>query len=384
MKIGQIVVMTFWMSLVFLVYTYIGYPFFTFMRRYWQRQPVQKDVRYTPRISFLIVAYNEEKVMRSKLENALDLEYQGPRPEIVVASDGANDRTNEIVHEFSERGVVLLPFPSRKGKAQVLNQAIPRCHGEIVILSDSRQIYDSAAVRELVANFNDPKIGAVTGNLQFHSFSDKKDVKQIGLYWGYEKWIRELQSESDSTPVVTGAIYAIRKSLFRSLPVNCIADDLAVPMSIIMQNYRVIYDPTAKAYDSYLRTFRAEFRRRVRTIAGSYQYLINVPSVWNPKKNRIWLDFISHKVCRVLAPFALLALLITNIAMTDWVYRIILVFHLTFYLAAGLGAILARRGNVPGILSGPYTFLMLNVAASVALYQMLTGTQLHLWEKTEV
>jgi poly-beta-1,6-N-acetyl-D-glucosamine synthase len=379
----QISVTLFWAALLFLLYTYIGYPLLIYVRRFWRRQPVRKDYKYSPLVSVLIVAYNEEKVIRLKLENALSLKYHGEPPEIVVASDGSCDKTNEIVREFQHRGVVLLQFPNRRGKTQVLNLAIPQCHGEIVVLSDSRQVYASNAIRELVANFNDPRIGAVSGNLQFHAFPDSKDGEQIGLYWRYEKWIRRLQSEIDSSPVVTGAIYAIRKSLFRPLPVKCIADDLAMPMSIIMQNYRVTFDQTAKAFDHYSRTLKEEFRRRVRTIAGSYQYLVHVPKVLNPNANRIWLDFISHKVCRILAPFGLLILLITNGLITNWVYRLFLALQLTFYLIAVLGAILARRGEVPRMLSGPYTFLMLNVAASVALFKLLWGTQTHLWEKTK-
>jgi cellulose synthase/poly-beta-1,6-N-acetylglucosamine synthase-like glycosyltransferase len=168
------------------------------------------------------------------------------------------------------------------------------------------------------------------------------------------------------------------------VPEKCIADDLAMPMSIIMQNYRVTYDPMAKAYDHYSRTLRDEFRRRVRTIAGSYQYLAYVPAVLNPETNRIWLDFISHKVCRVFAPFGVFSLLAANIAIVDRPYRIFLALQAVFYLMAGYGAILASRGEALKLLSAPYTFLMLNIAASVALFKLLSGTQTHLWEKTKV
>ena len=384
MRTGLIAIAVFWTAFFFLLYTYIGYPLLAYILSAWALRRVAKNKIYAPPISVLIVAHNEEKVIRRKLENILSLKYYGERPEIIVASDGSTDNTNKIVSEFTDRGVSLLMFPQRTGKTQVLNQAIPTCGGEIVILSDARQIYAEDAFCELIANFSDTSIGAVTGDLQFQAFPDSKDGEQIGLYWRYEKWIRKLQSNRDSTPVVTGAIYAVRRSLFRALPKTCIADDLAMPMMIIMQNRRVIFDTEAKAFDNYSRTLKEEFSRRVRTIAGSYQYLAKVPSVLNPRINRIWFDFMSHKVCRILAPFALFILLVSNIVMSaSWTYRVILVFQIGFYILAGIGAILAARGRVPKPLAAPYTFLMLNIAASVALFKLMAGTQTHLWEKTK-
>jgi cellulose synthase/poly-beta-1,6-N-acetylglucosamine synthase-like glycosyltransferase len=377
-------VAVFWISISFIFYTYIGYPLLLALRAYWRTNPIRKDPTYAPTTTFLIIAHNEEGVIRQKLENTLSLECSGQRLDVVVASDGSTDRTNEIVTQFGDKGVRLLAYASRMGKTYALNAAIPLCHSEIIILSDARQIYASSAVRELVANFADPRIGAVTGDLQFQPSPDSKDGERISLYWKYEKWIRRHQTHTDSTPVVTGAIYAIRKSLFRPLPRTCIADDLAMPMSIIMQGSRVTFDPEAKAFDRYSRTLQDEFRRRVRTIAGSYQYLFCVPQVLNPKANRIWLDFISHKTCRVIAPFALFALLVANLSITTWPYSLVLILQMTFYMLAGLGAVLANRGTVPRVLSAPYTFLMLNIAAGVALFQLISGAQTHLWEKTKV
>jgi biofilm PGA synthesis N-glycosyltransferase PgaC len=380
---NAIVVCGFWIALVFIFYTYVGYPIVLYLRTCWRIKPIRKDVTYEPSVSLLIIAHDEEKVIRSKLENAITLQYPQDRYEILVASDGSTDRTNEIVHEFKDRGVLLLAFAARRGKTQTLNEALPHCRGEIVILSDARQLYAPTAVREMVANFRDEQIGAVTGDLQFRAVPDGQDGEHIGLYWAYEKWIRKLQSLTDSTPVVTGAIYAIRRSLFCPLPNACIADDLAMPMNIIMQGRRVIFDAAAKAYDYYSRTLKEEFRKRVRTIAGSYQYVGLVSEVLNPKANRIWFDFVSHKVCRLLVPFALCVLFLTNLVLTAWPFRLFLILQVALYGMAGVGAVWADRGQVPKALLAPYTFLMLNVAASVALFRLVAGTQSHLWEKTK-
>lgn len=378
----QVLVATvFWASLLIVLYTYFGYPSLLFVWTRRRTRPVKKSLSFEPPVSLLIVAHNEEQVLRRKLENALELDYPKNRLEFLVASDGSTDRTNEVVREFEDKGVVLLAFPVRRGKASTLNEAVPMCRGEIVVLSDARQVYDREAIRELVGNFHDPEIGAVTGDLQFCPGAGNVDGEKIGLYWKYEKWIRRFQSAVDSIPAVTGAIYAIRKSLFRPLPPGSIADDLAMPMNMVMQGYRVVYDSNAKAYDNFLRTMREEFRKRVRTIAGSYQFLYLAPAVLNPKRNRIWLHFFSHKILRVLAPFFLMALLSANSALSAWPYRVFLALQLAFYAAAVAGLVLTNQGKGLKILSAPSTFLMLNAAACVALFRLVTGTQTHLWEK---
>ena len=383
MENGILPLAVFWAALWFVVYTYAGYPILLYVTTRRRKATVGKDGTFVPFVSFLIVAHNEEKVIARKLQNCLGFDYPPDRLEVNVASDGSTDATNNIVRGFQEKGVNLLAFPKRMGKAHTLNQAVPLCRGDIVVLSDARQMFAPTAVRELVANFADGTIGAVTGDLHFEPSPHNKNGEQVGIYWRYEKWIRTLQSRRDSTTVVTGAIYAIRKKLFPAIPGTCIADDLAVPMNVVMENYRVIFDASAKAYDRYSRTLCEEFQRRVRTIAGSYQYVVQTPKVLSPKTNRIWFDFLSHKVCRIIAPFALCVMLAANMSLETLPYRILLALQLAFYGAAGLGAVLATKGRVPRALSAPYTFFMLNLAAAVALFRLLAGYQTNLWEKAE-
>lgn len=383
MTVEVLIVSSFWASLTFVFYTYVGYPLTLIVLAYIRTAPVRKNSDFMPTVSFVILAHNEETVIRRKLENTLALDYHETPFQIVVASDGSHDRTNAIVREFKDMRILLLDFTEREGKTQVLNKTIPLCRGEIIILSDARQNYATNAVCELAANFADPSVGSVTGDIQFENGLSNAGDDQISLYWRYEKWIRQFQSKRNSTPVVTGAIYAIRRSLFRPLPRRMIADDLVMPMTIVRQKYRVIYDPAAKAFDNYPRSLREEFRRRVRTIAGSYQYLIQNPSLLIPITNEIWFDFVSHKVCRILAPIALCILFISNVFLQYWPYRLLLVSQIIFYITAGIGAALAGRGKLPKLLSAPCTFLILNVAAAVALFKLSVGTQSHLWEKTQ-
>ena len=383
MENGMLPLTVFWSALCFAIYTYAGYPVLLYVMTRIRSLPVAKDLEYLPPVSFLIVAHNEEKVIARKLQNCLAFDYPTDRLRIVVASDGSTDDTNDIVRAFQERGVELFAFPKRMGKAHTLNQAMSLCRADIVVLSDARQMFAASAVRELVANFADHSVGAVTGDLQFEPSLQNRNGEQVGIYWRYEKWIRLLQTQRDSTTVVTGAIYAIRKELFRSIPETIIADDLAVPMNVVTQNYRVIFDPSAKAYDRYSRTLNEEFQRRVRTIAGSYQYVLQTPKVLSPKTNRIWFDFLSHKACRIVAPFALCALLAANMGLQTLPYRVTLALQMLFYGAAAMGAMLASTGRAPKVLSAPYTFVMLNLAAAVALFRLLAGSQTNLWEKAE-
>lgn len=371
----------FWCGLIVVVYTYLGYPVLLYIRALGRKRQQRSERSYTPTVTFVILAHNEEKVIRQKLENTLALAYPEDRLQIIVASDGCTDRTNEIVQQFKGRAVRLFPSPVRRGKVHMLNLVVPQCESEVVVLSDARQVYDREAVQRLVANFDDPTIGAVTGDLQFEDRLGCKTGEQIGSYWKYEKWIRRLQSAVGSTLVVTGAIYAIRRSLFRPLPSGVIADDLVLPMDIVMQGYRVVFDPAAKAYDHFPVSPKAEFRKRVRTIAGSYQYLARVPRALNPLQNPIWVDFFSHKVLRIMAPFVLVAILAANSTVTKWPYNLILGLQVSFYLLAGLGALLVNRKSLPMLVSMPYTFVMLNAVAGIAFVQVLLGGQTHLWEK---
>ena len=297
----------FWLAIILLGYTHVGYPILLWgwarlRARETRAEPIE------PSVSILVVAYNEATRVRERLENLLALDYPSDRLEIVLASDGSIDDTVERAHPYRRAGVTVIGFNRRRGKSAVLNDLIPRCGGEIVVLADARQRFERGALRALVTRFADPEVGAVSGELILTDGPQGSAVGEgVGFYWKYEKFIRRNESRVDSTVGATGAIYAIRRSAFESLPKDTILDDVLIPMRIVRRGYRVAFEPGARAYDQVAATASVEFTRKVRTLAGNFQLFVREPWLLNPFANRLWLQTISHKGCRLLSPLCLAA-----------------------------------------------------------------------------
>ncbi len=332
------------------------------------------------------MAHNEEDRIEKKLGNCLDLDYPKDRLEILVASDGSTDRTEGIVAQHAARGVRLLPLPGPSGKAAALNAAVPETHGEVLVFCDVRQDLDPQAVRVLVANFADPAVGAVSGELHLEPDSGSTGMDGVGLYWRYEKWIRRAESRVDSTVGVTGAIYALRRALYRPLDPRTILDDVAIPMNVLAAGYRVVFEPLAKAYDRLAEDPRTEYRRKVRTLAGNYQLVALQPSLLNPLRNRLFWQFVSHKLLRLAVPWCLLVLLATSAALAargSSFFAAALGLQVALYVLAFAGWLSTWLGLSSPLLSVPYSFVLLNLAAAASLFGFLTGRETAAWRSPE-
>lgn len=260
------------------------------------------------------------------------MHYPKERLEIIVVSDGSTDKTNEIIEEFADTGVKLIKFSDRGGKARALNIAAPQARGEIILFSDARQLYNKDAILELVSNFSDKEVGAVSGELHIlkkkpvqrldtvEKAENENDTRSengvgegVGLYWKYEKFLRRNESQIDSTLGATGAIYAIRKELFSPIPEDTILDDFVIPMRVVLKGYRIIFEPKARAFDVVAVTSKKEFTRKVRTLTGNYQAFFRMKDLFNPFRNRVFFQLLSHKVFRLLVPYALVLAFISNV-----------------------------------------------------------------------
>jgi exosortase D (VPLPA-CTERM-specific) len=372
----------FWLSFSLLFYTYLGYPALIALLARIRARPV-KQKRFHPTVSLVIAAHNEEGNIGRKLDNALALEYPRDRLEIVLASDGSNDRTVEIARGYEARGVKVVAFATRRGKPSVLNDVIPQCTGEIIVLGDARQRYDPKALLALVQNFHDPSVGAVSGELYLTNNLEVAVGEGVDFYWRYEKFIRRQESRLDSTVGATGAIYAIRRDLFEPIPPDTLLDDVLIPMRIARRGYRIVFEPGAKAFDLAAQTEREEFARKVRTITGNLQLFRREAWLWNVRANRLWFQALSHKVLRVLGPFMLGAMFLASasLAGSSPVYEFAWDAQFLFYAAAVGGHFLARAPGVGRWLSAPYAFCLLNLAALVAIFRFLTGKLSVTWTK---
>jgi poly-beta-1,6-N-acetyl-D-glucosamine synthase len=339
----------FWLSLSFVLYVYLGYPALLSLWRRVAARPVRKQ--YTePTVSIVIAAHNERQRLEAKLENCFALDYPRRKLQIIVSLDGPTDGSEYLAWQYVGRGIELVHSTEHQGKAAALNRALRRATGEIVVFADARQMFNRCAVRELAANFADPTVGAATGELVLVDQGDEEASTDVGLYWRYEKAIRQMESSIHSVAGATGAIYAIRRSLYEELPEDTILDDVLTPLRIALKGKRIVFEPEAKAYDEVACCSRAEYGRKVRTLCGNYQLLTHLPEAFAPWRNPIFLQLWSHKFCRLLVPWALLALLVTNALMLHGIYIVTFALQLMWYAFAAAGHVLLKRDVVAAAL----------------------------------
>jgi cellulose synthase/poly-beta-1,6-N-acetylglucosamine synthase-like glycosyltransferase len=357
----------FWMCAAFIAYAYAGYPFLLWIISRYRTRPVLRK-KITPTVSIIIAACNEQETLPAKLENLSQLNYPRDRVQIIVVSDGSTDGTAGILSAESEIvEPVILEKPC--GKAVALNEAVRRAKGEIVVFMDARQLVDEDALSELVANFWDPEVGGVSGELIL--YRDLGSSNGLGTYWNVEKLVRKLESASGSVVGTTGALYAIRRVLFNQIPPGTILDDVLIPMNIVRQGKRVVFQSSAIVCDRVFTDRGKEFARKVRTMMGNYQLLWLAAWLITPM-NPVLLRYVSHKLLRLLCPVLLVAVLIASGLSSGPFFRVVFSAQVFLYGLAAFGAVfpLARRSKVVAI---PNAFVMLNAAAALALYNFVTG-----------
>ena len=370
-----------WASLILVAYTFCGYPLLLALWSWLKPQALITRAPITPAVSIVIAAWNEAPRLVARINNCLEQRYPSDHLEIIIVSDGSTDDTFSVVSAFDHRRVRLVQLEKREGKAAALNAGVSTAEGEIVVFTDARQRFAPDVVARLVSHFPDPAVGAVTGELVLESEKGLPEGKGMGLYWTIEKAIRSMESAIDSVVGATGAIYAIRKELYRPLQPGTILDDVVVPMTIVMQGFRVVFDRQAIAVDQLSGDYRQEFRRKVRTLAGNYQAFRWYPNWLSPKQNRLYIQFVSHKVCRLAAPFALLILFITSLTLVSSGYASLFVMQVLAYTMALAGWMLLRLGVRERVTAAAFSFCLLNYAALVGAVRFFRGDQ-DLWKKT--
>jgi cellulose synthase/poly-beta-1,6-N-acetylglucosamine synthase-like glycosyltransferase len=359
----------YWSSLGVLAYTYAGYPLLVYgLSRLRSRASRAGDIE--PRVSIVLAAHDERAHLRAKLECLLALDYPADRLEIIVVSDGSTDGTDEIAAAFADRGVILERVERPSGKPTAINRGVARATGDLIVFCDARQRVDRDALRALVRQFADHDVGAVSGELHMPG------ERGPGLYWRYEAFIRAHESKLDSLVGATGALYAIRRKLFRRLPADTLVDDMITPLQIALRGYRVVFEPGAELHDVEAAP-ADEFARKARTLAGNFQLLRHLPAVLHPLRNRLFFQLVSHKLLRLICPFALAGLFASNV-------MLVLTFAPGWPLYVGtLGAqlavyVLALHGARAGARAGKlarvsHTFAVLNLAAVEGLRRFLAS-----------
>lgn len=379
----------FWIIFSLIFYAYAGYPLLLWLYSIVRQRKVEKGA-FEPKVSVVISAFNEEKFIERKLINLLELSYPESKLEILVGSDGASDRTDEIVSKFRSPRIRFFRFISNFGKPHVLNSLMKEANGSIIVFTDARQRFKKDAVRELVENFHDPTVGSVSGELHFDDPEEAGSVgKGMDVYWKYEKFLRRTESKIGSMIGATGAIYAIRRRLFTPIPKEVLVDDMYTPLAIVEKGYRAIFEGNAAAYDLASSQGSQEFRRKVRTLAGNWQIFQYFPNLFNPAKSSLAIQFLSHKVLRLMVPFLLIALYLVNLFLLQEIFFCI--FFILQTLFYGLALLEHRASHKRKTAEGaskkkgigyiPYTFCVLNGAALVGFWDFATKKTQGSWKK---
>lgn len=363
-------------------YAYLGYPVVLFiLAKLFMRKVGKGSVHLD--VSIVLAVKNEEKNIRRRIDNLLSQTYSGGDVEIIVVCDGSSDTTQDIAklcsEEASERAnsgcpsIKVINYSPSKGKPHALNLGIKEASGEIIVFADARQEFDQRAIAEIVGNFSDPSIGCVSGELMFYGKSDSRIQQEMGIYWTYEKYVRKLESSIHSLPGATGAIYAIRKSLFVPLPEGLLLDDVFTPMNIVCKGYRAILDEKAIAYDTPSKDFATEKRRKIRTLLGNWQLLEIMPAILNPLKDPIWFQYLSHKIIgRLIVPYCFILYVAASLFIAGWFYKFVFFSTIGLFLLPLFKINVIKIKSLERIGNASLAILSLNYFSLISFWFFLT------------
>ncbi len=369
----------FWCSLALILYIYIGYPAALAAAARLSRRRDAPDGVALPSVCLVISAFNEEAVIRRKIENSLALAYDG-RLSIVVASDGSDDRTAAIAGDYRDLGVELWDSPARRGKNVVLNEVVPRRTEAVIVFTDANSLFAPDAVSRLVAPLRDARVGCVVGELSY-----ARDLTSVGqgesLYWRYEMKVKELESRLGSVLVANGSIFALRRELFRDLFAD-VANDFQIPFDVANQGRRIVYERGAVAVERSAELWEEEFGRKVRIVMRGLTGFSRLHR--RMRGVRLW-QFVSHKLLRWSAGPILAVLFVSTAALAGRSpgYAAFLGVQAVCYLAAFVGWCMRARPRVPRAFYVPFYYVMVNHAAAVAFIRFASGGRQVVWEKAE-
>jgi poly-beta-1,6-N-acetyl-D-glucosamine synthase len=377
-----IAALAFWIAAAVIVYSYAGYPMWLWLRAKIFPWPAMRGLG-EPHVSIVMVVRNEDGVLKEKLRNLLELDYPVDRCQIVVVSDGSSDGTEKILRHAAQNPRVHGMFNQLpQGKAAGLNDGLSVATGDVILFTDARQKIERGALRLLTESFADPEVGAVSGELMLGDPASGETGKGMGLYWRIEKKVRELESASGSVVGATGAIYAARRELIVEVPADTILDDVFIPMNVARKGARVLFDPRARAWDNPDLGAEREFRRKVRTLTGNYQLLQLAPWLLRGE-NPLRFELISHKLMRLVVPFALMAALLASGFAAGTIYRVLFWMQIAGYALSLLGWAHLKLGPLSRLTDVAHTFVVLNAAAVVAFWNFVTG-QKTVWMQAPV
>lgn len=378
----------FWLFISLVLYTYIGYWVLLILLSLINRKKVNKDTAFRPRVSMIIAAYNEEESIRNKIENCFALDYPKDLMEIIVTSDCSSDRTDAIVQEYTDRGVILYRNTNRAGKTEAQNKAVEIASGSILVFSDATTVYAADTISKIVRNFADRSVGCVEGKLLFVNHMRSRNVRENSFFTKIELFIREKESDVNSVVGVSGCLYAVRKDLYQPMDKDLVSD-LAISFIIHDQGYRIVHENEAIAFEEATHNIEVEMRRNIRTVCQGWVAAV-ILFAGRIKKGSLFrfdfftFQFLSHKVLRWISPILLAGVLIQNIFIikkpAHIMFSLFFYCQLLFYVF-GLSSIYLKKHYAGKfkLLNIPVYFLLYNIASLMGLLKFILGDKKPAW-----
>lgn len=365
-----------WGGLALVAYVYVGYPL---TLRLWPARPLRRTaVSEPPAVTVVIAAFNERAHIEDTVRNKLAQDYPAGRLDIIVVSDGSVDGTDDIVRGIGDPRVTLLRQEPRQGKTMALNRALEVATGEIIVFSDANSTYQPDTVRRLVAAFDAPEVGYVTGQLYYLERGETAVGSGSGAYMRYENWLRQLESRVGSVVGVNGGVDAVRRHLYAPMRADHLPDFI-LPLRVVAQGARVIYVPDAVSSEYSLDAQADEYRMRVRVSLRALHALSEMRVLLSPRFGLFAFQLLVHKWLRYLVALPLLAVLLANVLLAGTPgYAALLGLQLLCYTLAAVGWASGGRVRWKPVFV-PFYFCLINVAAAVAFIRFLSGERMVLW-----
>ncbi len=387
--------MLFWqllliISCLIILYNYIGYalliyPIILVSRT--RKNKVNADRNFSPSVSFIVAAFNEEDCIEEKIKNSFGQQYPGHLMEFIFITDGSSDKTTEIIRQYP--AIKLLHQDERKGKSAALNRAVLHATGDILIFSDANTLLNKDATRNITYHYGNTNVGGVAGEKKVIQSANtgKEGLNSEGIYWKYESLLKKTDSDFYSVVGAAGELFSLRRKLYEEIPDFVILDDFIISMKVAQKGYRVIYEPSAYASELPSFSMKDEKKRKIRIAAGGFQALIMLKSLFRFWENpKLFFLYFSHRVLRwTLSPLCIVLALLSSVILflkgSNPVFVFIFYSQLIFYILAVTGSFVKSNSGISKIPRICYYFVFMNLSVVLGFFRFLKGKQPVTWEK---
>jgi poly-beta-1,6-N-acetyl-D-glucosamine synthase len=381
---------TFWLSVAILFYCYVGYGILLYawntVKSLFLPLANPPDFELLP-VTLVVAAYNEEAVLKEKINNTLQIDYPADRFQVVFITDGSTDGSVELIGRYNF--ITVLHQSRRQGKSAAIRRAMRFVRTPIVVFSDANAMLNSGCIKAIVRHYHDKKVGGVAGEKKIIKNERTSIIGEAeGLYWKYESFMKKQESAFNTVIGGAGELFSIRTELFQLPDDNLVLDDFMMSMQVCLEGYKIKYEAGAYALENASASLWEEEKRKTRIAAGAYQSAEYLRQAFHVFKDPLLsFQYISRRLLRwVASPILILLVLATNVWLVvhqpGITFNSLLLAQVIFYSLALLGRIFVAIGRRVGILNIPFYFLFMNICLVKGFFKYIQGGQSVLWEKS--